>query len=333
VRFDGSEPETCQRCGFDSRRWQRQDASAIFKLLGCWWRLATAEVSANDLNRRPAPGVWSALEYGLHSAFVLPILRYELEVILDHDRADVHDPCPEIDIEDATRPLTLDPESILDDLEREGASLSRLVDSCQDGWGHLGLMDDRTWWQADATLRHVVHDTTHHFLDVGEGLVHIGAALPTAESRVDSVNISDRGVPKLPVKSISVQLGGIERDRQAQRKHHGPPFQAVCLWSSDVIADLASQGHAIGPGAAGENLTLSGADWPRLRPGTRVLAGTALLELSYPSDPCQDQARRFREGEISRLSHANHPHRARWYAWVRRPGQVQRGDLAVISPP
>ena len=332
MRFDGSEPETCERCGFDSRRWQRRDASAVFKELGRWWRLATSGLGADDLNRRPAPGVWSALEYGLHSAMVVPILREGIEVMLANDHVEVHDPAADVDIEDATRPLTLEPASILDALQREGTVLGRLVDTRHEGWEHLGRMDDGTWWQAEATLLHAVHDTTHHFLDVGEGLARIGAALPTAESTVDSVNVSDGGVPKLPVGSVSVQLDGIEGDRQADRKHHGRPFQAVCLWSSEVIAELAGEGHAIRPGAAGENLTLSGVDWPRLRPGTRVLAGTALLELSFPADPCQKQARWFRDGKVDRLDHAEHPEWTRWYAWVRQPGQVRPGDPAVISP-
>ena len=178
VRFDGTEPETCGRCGFDSRWWGRRDASAVFERLGYWWRSATVGIEADDLNRRPAPGVWSALEYGLHSAMVLPILCDGIEMILAHDGAEVRDPCPDLDIEDATRPLTLDPVSILDALEREGRTLSRLVDTRGEGWAHLGLMDDGTWWQAEATLMHIAHDTTHHFLDVGEGLARIGAALP-----------------------------------------------------------------------------------------------------------------------------------------------------------
>ena len=112
VRFDGSEPETCGRCGFDSQSWRRRDASTVFELLGYWWRAATVGVSLDDLNRRPAGGVWSALEYGLHTAMVLPILRDGIEVILAHDGAEVRDPCPDVDIDDATRPLTLDPASI-----------------------------------------------------------------------------------------------------------------------------------------------------------------------------------------------------------------------------
>jgi hypothetical protein len=332
VRVDGSEPETCQRCGFDSRLWRRQDASAVLEQVGYWWRLATADVSADDLNRRPAPGVWSALEYGLHSAMVLPILRQGIEVILAHDGAEVRDPSPEVDTEDAAHPLTLDPASILDALEREGATFSRLVETCQDGWEHLGRMDDGTRWQAEATLLHSVHDTTHHFLDVGEGLVRIGAALPTAESTIDLVNISDGDVPARPLDSISVQPAGVEGDRHADSKDHSRAFEAVCLWSSEVLEELAGPGRAVGPEVAGVNLTLSGVDWPRLRPGTRLLAGTALLELSYPVDPSQEHARGIQDGRIGRLPHAEHPERASWYAWVRHEGQIRPGDAAIISP-
>lgn len=319
MRLDGSEPEICTRCGFDSRRWERRDASAVFHLLGNWWRRAIADMSVEDLNRRPAPGVWSALEYGLHSAMVVPILRHAIEAMLAVDRVEVHDPCPGVDIEDNTRPLTLDPSALLDDLEREGAALGWLVDNHREGWGHLGRMEDGTWWQAEATFLHAVHDTTHHFLDVGEGLARVGAAAPTTEATVVSVNVSD-------------EEGEIEVDRQSDRKHHGRPFQAVCLWSSEAIEQPAGEGQAIGAGTVGENLTLSGVDWAGLRPGTRLLAGTALLELSYPATPCPEQARWFCDGDITRLSHAEHPEWARWYAWVRRPGRARPGDPAVVSP-
>lgn len=88
----------------------------------------------------------------------------------------------------------------------------------------------------------------------------------------------------------------------------------------------------MGAGAASANLTLSGADWPRLRPATRLLAGTALLELSYPVIPDPTAGRWFSDGDISGLPHDEHPEWAGWYGWVRRPGVVRPGDVAVISP-
>jgi hypothetical protein len=297
--------------------------------LGYWWRQASAAVSDEDLNRRPAPGVWSAMEYGLHSAWVLPLLRDSIERMVAHDRSRTPDPYPDLDIEDASRPLTLDPSSLFTDLEREGRVLARLVRAGTDGWHHVGLMDDGTWWQAEATLIHIVHDTTHHFLDVGEGLVRIGAALTPASGTVVSVN-RPTGGPSPADASVAMPpndlaCGTTRPDRRA-------PYRAVSLWSAEIIDQLAAEGHAVGIGTAGENLTVSGLDWSSLRPGTRILAGTTLLELSYPMDPQAWEGSWFTDGDPSRLDHAQHPARARWSAWVRRPGQVRIGDRAILSP-
>src|ERR1700733_7348712 len=115
-------------------------------MLGYWWRRAPAGISDADLNRRPQPQVWSALEYGLHSAMVIPILRDGIERILAEDGCHAPDPCPEVDTEDATRPLTLDPASILGPLEIEGTAMAALVDERQAGWDHVGWMDDGRKW-------------------------------------------------------------------------------------------------------------------------------------------------------------------------------------------
>jgi MOSC domain-containing protein YiiM len=41
-------------------------------------------------------------------------------------------------------------------------------------------------------------------------------------------------------------------------------WQALCLWSADVIGEFARAGHAIRPGAAGENIIVTGIDWARV---------------------------------------------------------------------
>src|SRR5256885_13871270 len=71
--------EACDECGFDGRRWRVRDAATLFYALGNWWRQATAGVAAEDLNRRPAPGVWSVLEYGAHISFVTAVIRHGIE--------------------------------------------------------------------------------------------------------------------------------------------------------------------------------------------------------------------------------------------------------------
>src|SRR5207249_2582099 len=109
-------------------------------------------------------------------------------------------------------------------------------------------------------------------------------------------------------------------------------FQALCLWSADVIGELSSAGHPIKPGLAGENLTLTGLDWSSLRPGARLRVGRALIELSYPATPCKKQTRWFADGDFARISHERNPQWVRWYAWVREPGDVHAGDDVLVRP-
>ncbi len=79
---------------------------------------------------------------------------------------------------------------------------------------------------------------------------------------------SDGGAPKSPAFSAEIGPGGLMGDRQATREHHGRPFQAVSLYSAEVIGSLAAEGHPISAGSVGENLTLSGLDWGSCAPGS-----------------------------------------------------------------
>src|SRR5438477_3263125 len=332
VDVDGVTPETCGECGFDSRAWRVRDAVSVLGALGSWWRLAVAGVATSDLNTRPTPGVWSTLEYGLHVALVTAVLREGIGAVLAADGVPLPAP-PEGRDAAASEPSgELDPTAVADDLEREGASLARLAHGAPpEAWTHVGHAPGLTV-QARAALFHAVHDATHHHMDVGRGLAAIGAGTATQAGRVVRINASDGGVPKVEVAGGAIGYDGLAGDRQADTRHHGRPFQALCLWSAEVIGDLAAGGHPIGPGCAGENLTLSGLDWASLRPGARLRIGSALAEISFPAVPCSKQARWFSDGDFSRIAHERNPHRARWYAWVRQPGEVKAGDPAVLQP-
>jgi MOSC domain-containing protein YiiM len=331
---DGTRAETCAECGFDGSHWRPRDAASLFGALGYWWRSALEGSTTGDLNRRPAPGVWSALEYGLHSALVTAINRVGIELILAEDGVTLPEP-PALDGagSDGHDALVLEATPVIEDLEREGLAMAALAQQADSPWTNVGHLRDATL-QAEALLFHAVHDATHHFLDVSRGLAAIGAGTPAGRGTIAQINTSGGGVPKRAVTSGEATIGrdGVAGDVQADRKHHGRPFQAMSLWSTEVIAGLAADGHPIGPGSAGENLTLSGLDWAALRAGTRMRAGTALLELSYPAIPCQKQTRWFSDGDYNRISHERNPDLVRWYAWVREPGVVRAGDEVTIQP-
>jgi MOSC domain-containing protein YiiM len=325
--MNGTAPETCEECGFDSRRWRIRDAASVFDELGFWWDHATRGLDRDVLNRRPQPEVWSALEYGFHTALVTAIIRTGLEMILADDGCQLPSPPATAD---EGRPLELDPKSVIDDIRREGQALAEVAHSREAVWTNVGLLDGQQL-QAETLLIHAAHDATHHFMDVGRGLVAVGSAAPATTARLKKINISPGGVPKTPTPHARIDYAGLEGDRQRDRKHHGRPFQAVCLWSQEVIDGLAASGHPISAGCAGENLTVSGLDWPELRPGTRLRAGDALLEISFPSTPCHNQTQWFSDGDFSRIGFERDPTATRWYAWVREPGDVVVGD-PVTTP-
>ena len=99
-----------------------------------------------------------------------------------------------------------------------------------------------------------------------------------------------------------------------------------------MIGDLQVEGHPIGPGLAGENITLRGVDWPSVRPGTMVRIGGVLIEISAYAVPCAKNSGWFVDGDFRRMSHEDHPGWSRLYAWVREPGRIAVGDTVLVEP-
>ena len=75
---------------------------------------------------------------------------------------------------------------------------------------------------------------------------------------------------------------------------------AVCLYPQEAIERVRADGHQSFPGSYGENLTLLGIDWARLRAGDLLAIGDEddgpLLELTKYATPCQTQAHWFTRG-------------------------------------
>jgi MOSC domain-containing protein YiiM len=154
----------------------------------------------------------------------------------------------------------------------------------------------------------------------------------TNSARVHAIQISNGGVPKLPVQAAVVSEQGLVGDRQRDRRYHGGPSRAVSLYSLEVIEKLRAEGHAIAPGAAGENVTIHGLAWSELASGVRLaIGGEVVLELTKPAGPCKKIAACFSEGDYSRIAPKLHPADTRWYARVLREGTIRPGDIVVIS--
>lgn len=158
-----------------------------------------------------------------------------------------------------------------------------------------------------------------------------GAYGAPAYGIVVQLNTSRGGVPKVPVDKVDVDFRGVAGDVQATRRHHGRPWQALCIWSAEVIDDFADCGHPISRGSAGENITVTGVDWARVRPGVAIAVGTVRCEVVAYALPCAQNARWFLDGDFNLMHHRNGPV-SRVYALVVRPGIIATGDSVVVMP-
>ena len=165
----------------------------------------------------------------------------------------------------------------------------------------------------------------------GEVLRAAGSLPSTATGTVAQLNVSDGGVPKRPTKEVTIDAGGVAGDRQRSRKHHGRPWQALCLWSTEVIDAFAAAGHPLHYGAAGENVTIRGLDWATVRAGVRLRIGEALAECSLFALPCRFNAEWFVGRDFNLMHHHRGPV-SRIYARVLEPGAVRAGDAVILEP-
>ena len=170
---------------------------------------------------------------------------------------------------------------------------------------------------------------------------HVVERLPSSgpvpmyvQGRIVQLNVSNGGVPKTAVPSARITENGVEGDRQTNTEIHGGPDRAVCLFSMERIRDLQSEGHAIVPGAVGENVTVEGIDWDAVRPNSRILLGDEVtLEVTRYTSPCVNIKAAFSGGDFKRISQKRHAGWSRVYARVLVPGAVSTGDAVRVLPP
>ncbi len=151
--------------------------------------------------------------------------------------------------------------------------------------------------------------------------------------RIVQLSASNGGVPKLPLAEATVDRTGITVDRQADRRAHGGPARALCLFALERIETLAAEGHTIAPGVTGENVTITGIDWSRAGPGARLRLGDAvLIEVTGYAAPCWKNAQWFVEGDIQAIDQQVRPGFSRVYARVLEGGHLRPGDPIELLP-
>lgn len=149
-------------------------------------------------------------------------------------------------------------------------------------------------------------------------------------AHVVQLSLSRGGVPKLPIAAAVVTTTGIEGDRQRDRRFHGGPQRALCLYSDELIERLAAEGHPIARGTIGENVTIRGLDWNELRPGARLAMGEVEIEVTSYTAPCKTIRGSFLDEDFTRISQKLHGGWSRVYCRILKEGMIRVGDSVAL---
>ena len=211
----------------------------------------------------------------------------------------------------------------------ETASIAELTQWCREQ-----LQPTAPASESRLVMANDLHLAMHTLSAIARRRAELGLGSQAGSGTVSSIHTSGGGVPKSSIPQCRVGYRGLEGDRQNSRVHHGRVWQAVSLWSSEVIAALQAEGHPIGPGRAGENLTIEGLSWSDLLLGTQLRIGGpegVLLELTDWATPCTKISNLFADGDSTRIDAHRHRGWSRAYAKVLVDGEIRLGDSVLIE--
>lgn len=141
-------------------------------------------------------------------------------------------------------------------------------------------------------------------------------------------------IAKMPVEgTVSVGKENVSGDAQANRKYHGGPDKAVCVYCAEHYPVWrAERGIEMPYGAFGENLTIEGLTEETLCVGDMLTVGTAQLQISQPRIPCANLQKRWNWRELpARVQETGW---SGFYCRVLQTGDLTAGDtLTVVERP
>jgi MOSC domain-containing protein YiiM len=138
------------------------------------------------------------------------------------------------------------------------------------------------------------------------------------------LNVSQGGIPKLPIAEARVTAEGVAGDWQRNRKYHGGPDRAVCIYSEELYEWLRESGVDLVNGAVGENFTTRGIDLNQLDVGDRLRVGACVIEITRVRVPCSNLKKW--DVDLPEMIVG----RSGWVAKVVEEGIVKPGDAIEV---
>lgn len=154
----------CPECGLNTQSFPRGAIAGMIRDNAAAWHDVLA--GPGDARRRPAPGKWSALEYGCHVRDVVRLYDQRLQLMLTQDEPQY----PNWD-QDATavadRYGERDPAMVADELtEAAEAIAARFETVTGDLWQRTGARSEGAQFTVESFARYFIHDPIHHLYGV-----------------------------------------------------------------------------------------------------------------------------------------------------------------------
>jgi hypothetical protein len=164
-----SNHETCGQCHFDGGGFDDAALLDAIRELGPRWR-RLLQTSGDRLRVRPAPQVWSPIEYAAHTRDITALHVFGVEQALTGTELVL--PAVEPGLADAAAEHYAyeDPEEVAAAITREANHLASTAEVAGfDVWDRgITLGTDRS--DVRQLLEHALHDSVHHLDDVARGL-------------------------------------------------------------------------------------------------------------------------------------------------------------------
>jgi hypothetical protein len=154
----------CPACGFRADAFERTELGRRTRATLPAWRTA---LTRPDVAIRPAPQVWSTLEYACHVRDVFRIFDERLRLMLTED-----DPRFANWDQDETavreRYGEQDPAVVGEQLSAAGETIAATFDAVpEQSWARKGLRSNGSEFTVETLGRYFLHDVVHHLNDIG----------------------------------------------------------------------------------------------------------------------------------------------------------------------
>ncbi len=155
--------ESCDQCGFDPAAVAREDLPDLLHENTRGWYAVLAD---GDYAVRPAPHVWSRLEYACHVRDVHELFARRLRLMLDED-----DPTFDNWDQDATAVEegydVQDPGTVGTELVERAAEVAAVYASVEgEQWQRTGRRSNGSLFTVETMGIYHLHDVAHHLWDV-----------------------------------------------------------------------------------------------------------------------------------------------------------------------